>query len=287
MKGRDQFHAAQLKAEKLLQDLGINSLPVDPFDIAKRLGIMLQPMPSTTNGASGMLIHLNGEFGIGYPTHIDNDGFVHFSVAHEIGHYYLPGHFEAVLDENGQHKSAAGSFNGDQFEREADHFAAALLMPARLFSRALRQTKNDLSGIEALRDLCKTSIEATAIRFTEFSKEPIAVIRSEGNIIDYAFMSPPLKDFPDLTWIKKGTPLPTGCATALFNADLNRVNNAEKDEGTSNLDLWFDGCPQEIDEEIIGLGDYGKTLTVLSGMIHPDESDDEDKEASVWDPRFH
>ena len=36
-------------------------------------------------------------FGIAYATHIDNVGFQNFSVGHELGHYFLPGHVDAVL----------------------------------------------------------------------------------------------------------------------------------------------------------------------------------------------
>lgn len=52
-----------------------------------------------------MLLHVNGAFGIGYPVHINNRGFKKFSVAHEIGHYRLLGHMDAVLDALGGHFS--------------------------------------------------------------------------------------------------------------------------------------------------------------------------------------
>ena len=40
-------------------------------------------------------------------------------------------------------------------------------------------------------------------------------------------------------------------------------------------------------EEIKGLGFYGKTLTVLTGMEHPDLLEDEDAELErSWTPRF-
>lgn len=285
MRKIDDFTQAEIEAENLLSELGINSLPIDPFDIARQLGIELMPMPSVPNGASGMFLHVNGECGIGYPTHVDNNGFVRFSVAHEIGHYRLPGHPEAVVDEKGKHHSCAGASNGDRYEKEADSFAAALLMPTGLFTTAMRHAGEGLAAIEKLGELCGTSIEATAIRYKDCTFEPFAVIRSEGDTIEYASMSSALREFPKLTWIKKGTRLPADTLTAQFNRDSSRVQAAEKDSDTCDLDTWFGGCSQEITEEVIGLGEYGKTLTILREMVNPDE-DEDDSELGAWNPTF-
>lgn len=285
---RDRFIKVRWEAERLLQELGIDRLPVDPFEIAEKLDIAMQPLPASAGGASGMLIHVSGVFGIGYPTHIDNDGFKKFSVAHEIGHYRLPGHVDAVVDASGRHFSKAGFRSADPYEQEADHFASALLMPTSLFSAAARRAGEGLKAIEALQAQCEASMEATAIRFAQNSRDPVAVIRSEGSVIDYAFMSNPLKDFPDLDWIKKGMPLPTGSVTAGFNQDPYNISRARRADGASSLQDWFNGPHrQEIVEEVIGLGGYGKTITVLSGMEPPNEMEDEDEDLEdSWAVRF-
>lgn len=285
----DKFIKVYWEAERLLQELQIDSLPIDPFAIARRLDIELRPLPANMGGASGMLLHVNGEFGICYPTHLDNDGFKNFSVAHEIGHYRLPGHPDAIFDAQGRHVSHASFRSVDKYEQEADHFAAALLMPTKLFTAAAKRAGEGLNAIERLKGECVTSLEATAIRFAQTNRDPVAVIRSDGRTIDYAFMSGPLKDFPGLDWIRKGTPLPADCLTASFNTDKNNIEQAARAEGVSELQDWFNGSnQQEIVEEVIGLGSYGKTLTVLTGMESPDEVEDEDGDLEEsWTPRFH
>ncbi len=285
----DPFIKVRWEAERLLQELEIDTLPINPFEIAHRLDIDLQPLPASAGGASGMLLHVNGQFGIAYPTHVDNDGFKNFSVAHEIGHYRLPGHVDAIFDDRGQHISHAGFQNNDRYETEADHFAAALLMPTRLFTTAAKRAGEGLKAIEKLKGDCETSLEATAIRYVQTSRDPVAVIRSKGRTIDYAFMSNPLKDIRGLDWIRKGTPLPPDCITAIFNADKNNIERAARADGTSTLQDWFNGpYRQEVVEEVIGLGSYGKTLTVLTGIELPEESEDEDEDLEEsWTPRFH
>ncbi|MCJ7602392.1 MAG: ImmA/IrrE family metallo-endopeptidase [Desulfobulbaceae bacterium] len=285
----DPFIKVRREAEELLRELEIDTLPIDPFMIARQLDIDLRPLPASVGGASGMLLHVGGRFGIMYPTHLDNEGFKNFSVGHEIGHYRLPSHPDAIFDDRGQHISHAGlGFSGmDRYEQEADHFAAALLMPTGLFTAAARHAGEGLNAIETLAGICKTSLESTAIRFVVTSRDPVALIRSQGKSIDYAFMSESLKDFSDLDWIRKRTPLPPESLTAEFNSDKGNVENAVRIDGASTLQEWFNGPHrQEIVEEVIGLGSYGKTLTVLTGMEPPDEQEDEEDWEELLTPRF-
>ena len=274
----DEFFRVRQEAEQLLRELGMNSLPIDPFTVARQLHIELMPLPASAGGASGMLLHVSGAFGIGYPTHVENEGFRRFSVAHEIGHYRLPGHFEAVLDEGGRHVSKAGFRDTtNRYEQEADQFAAALLMPSKLFAAPAGRAGDGLDAIETLQGKCETSFEATAIRYAQTSREPVAVIRSESGTIDYAVMSSPLRDFQGIDWIRKGTPVPPDCVTADFKANTEKVAQGQRARGQSCLQDWFNGPHrQEISEEVIGLGSYGKTLTVLTGMESPDETEDDE-----------
>ena len=80
----------------------------------------------------------------------------------------------------------------------------------------------------------------------------------------------------------------TGTVTAAFNADRNNVERAARANGMSGFQDWFNGpYRQEVVEEVIGLGRYGKTLTVLTGMEPPEEvEDDEDDLRESWGVRF-
>lgn len=290
MRKTDPFLRVRWEAERLLQELELAKLPANPFEVAERLQITLMAMPSSAGGASGMLLHVNGEFGIGYPMHIENDGFKNFSVGHEIGHYRLSGHVDAVIDSTGRHLSKAGFLSDDRYEREADHFSSALLMPTGPFSAELRRSGEGLDAVEKLARRCGTSLEATAIRYAQCAREPVAVIRSWGRSIDYAVMSDALKDFPGLDWIRKGEALAPETVTWRFNEHQANVRDAARNRGRSRLRDWFgDSNDQSVIEEVKGLGEYGKTLTVLIGITPPDESeddDDEDRLEEAWTPRF-
>ena len=289
MNKADPYAFAVRHAEQVIGDHTIVALPVDPIAIARSLGIEVQAKSPGTTGVSGMFLRVGESFGIMYATHIDNSGFQRFSVAHELGHYFLPGHIDAVLADSDCHESRAGFASNDHYEREADYFAAALLMPRALFVPAMRNAEPGLAGIEYLRGLCDTSLTATAIRFAQCTPDPVAVVVSIGNAIEYCFMSDSLKELDGIDWIRKHQVLPRGTPTYIFNQDGGRVRGGERADGSADLQQWFGGPRSiEIVEDVVGLGSYGKTLSVLYDIAWPDAEDEADDQSmkDSWTPKF-
>ena len=268
---------AEHAAAQVVKDCGFTAFPICPFEIAKKHDIHVEAKESSQPGVSGFLMRVGDVFGIRYAQHIQNEGFIRFTVAHELGHYFLPGHPEKLFPNgNGLHQSRSGFISHDPLERQADSFASALLMPDILFRKAVDGAGSGFAAIEKLATGCKTSITSTAIRYTQFTDEAVAVIVSSGRQIEYCFMSDRIRDLRGITWIKKGDRLPSG-TTLDFNGDLSNIEEARREEGTCSLDDWFDGAPQvEVNEDVVGLGSYGKTLTVL--FTDEDLEDDEESE---------
>lgn len=283
---------AKQRGEALLAEEGLTSLPIDPFEIAARRDIVVQAKPDVVSGVSGMLLRHGNSFGILYASDISSEGFQRFSVAHELGHYFLDGHIDHVLPKDGIHTSQAGFASQDPYEREADSFAVGLLMPAKLFRRLIGQRTLGLSDIESAAEACKTSLTATAIRYVELTDDAIAVIVSTGSTIDYCIMSEAMKSLRDLTWFKRGSSVPLNTKTARFNADPSRVLRGERVSEEIDILDWLGGTRSSIViEDVVGLGGYGKTLTVLSSQkigqeAYVDEDDNEEELIESWTPRF-
>lgn len=100
-----------------------------------------------------------------------------------------------------------------------------------------------------------------------------------------------MKSLPQLSWLKKGSAVPT--ATARLSAVAERV--LKGDRATQEIDVmdWLGGTKSAIvTEDVVGLGRYGKTLTVLSSsrIGHEEDGDDDDDNddevAERWTPRF-
>jgi hypothetical protein len=285
---------AKQKAEALLRDEGLTSLPIDPTTIAARRDIEVRAKPEAAEGVSGMLLRHGSNFGILYATHIPSEGFQRFSVSHELGHFFLEGHIDHVLPSDGMHTSHAGFVSADPFELEADNFASGLLMPSAPFKKAMGQHDAGLELVESLAGLCRTSLPATGIRYAELCEDAVAVIVSTGPTINYCCLSDTMKSLPRLDFLRNGSPVPGGTATEIFNKDPKRITDGLRDDREMNIRDWLGGeRSMRAIEQVLGLGRYGKTLTVLTcpGLVEEtydeDEGDDEEQLMRHWEPKFH
>lgn len=272
---------AESEAENVIRQQGITSLPVCPFTIAKNSEITVHPKDSDEPGVSGFLMRVGSTFAILYARHIANEGFIRFTVAHELGHFFLPGHPQLLFPNgDGIHQSKSGFISQEREERQADQFAAALLMPEMLFKKAIDRAGQGFPAIQTLADLCKTSITSTAIRYAKYVDDALAVIVSSGDRVEYCFLSDRLRDAKNFQWLKKGDLIAPRSTTASFNKKPANIEDGKQEEGSCCLDDWFDDAPQvEMNEDVVGLGSYGKTLTVLftgEDLEDEDASDEDD-----------
>lgn len=287
-----RIQMARRHGELKAKEKGYLAFPVDPFAIAESEDIFVEPKDPGQVGVSGGIIFHDDSVGIFYATNIKSEGFRRFTVAHELGHYFLEGHPEEILKTAPIHISRAGFSQGtSSIELEADHFASGLLMPSKLVSEVIGGNRVGLDGIVALSQLAECSLTASAIRAAECCDYPMAVVVSSGDKVAYAFLSESFKKLDKLTFLKKGTPLPQ-THTLRFNADPQNVRLARSICGQTRLSEWF-SCERRLalDEEVIGLGSYSFTLTVLSSDELAEDPNDEayEEEQSLlhsWTPKF-
>jgi hypothetical protein len=271
---------------------GVTTLPIEPRQIATDRQITIRSWEPEKQGISGFLMKQGDSFGIGYSTKIKNDGYINFTISHELGHYHLPGHVEKLFaNGSGIHMSKSGFVSDDTCEREADLFAATLLMPERLLRPAIRIAGQGFPAIETLSTRCVTSITSTAIRYADFAEDPVAVIVSSGGNIEYCCLSSAIRELSGLTWPKRGDLIPITSTTARFQRTPDDITNGERAGGFSMLDEWVEGAPRvEMKEDVVGLGHYGKSLTVLftDEPIEPegpDEPEDSYEHSRRWERR--
>jgi hypothetical protein len=107
-------------------------------------------------------------------------------------------------------------------------------------------------------------------------------------------MSEGLKDAKGLTWIPKGKPLPDGSLTAEFNKRADNVRLGKTEGADGRLNDWMGGDhAYRIREEVVGLGSYNRTLTILTcaklsidNDPVPDEDEEEERLIESWTPRL-
>lgn len=128
-------------AEKLLTEHNVRSEPIDVAKLAKAIGVKVQEQPAEDD-LSGFLYRDRAKktaiIGVN-STHAPNRR--RFTTAHELGHYLLHDFDDVHVDRQFKVwlRSEASSQGTDLEEKEANLFAAEILMPARLVERDIEK----------------------------------------------------------------------------------------------------------------------------------------------------
>jgi len=147
------------QAEQVLQRAGTTSLPVPVERIAARHKILIRR--ARHNDFSGMLIRKDGRALIGVNSG-DPDVRQRFTIAHELGHFFLHPKQDAFVDYRDNKSGIARTPR----ERQANMFAAALLMPRKVLLRDFRAIAKYGFSDDELLDLARRyRVSEDAMRF--------------------------------------------------------------------------------------------------------------------------
>jgi Zn-dependent peptidase ImmA (M78 family) len=283
--------AIRRRATDLLDEVGITTSPVKPEEIAQAKSIRLEIEARFPAGVYGALYRDGSQFGIVVSAACHGEGHRRFTIAHELGHYHLDGHVERMFTDGAtQVLSQGGHFRTqrDPHEREADWFASELLMPTPWAEPRIKTLHPTFGGLDDLSNEFGTSLTCAAIRFAELTDEAVAMVVSFDRQIEWVAFSHRLRDH---RWSRKAWKrefIPTGSATDRLAQAASRVRagDSEADEGL--LCTWFPEAPAMTiaEEEAIGLGAYGRVLTLLSApkLPTPEEIEEEEQE-HTWRER--
>jgi Zn-dependent peptidase ImmA (M78 family) len=283
--------AVRKYANDVLDEVGLSGEPVDPFEIASEKGLRLETRSGFPPGVYGALYFDGSEFGIVISDRCHGPGHRNFTIGHELGHFHIDGHAEHMFGgESGQVLSQGGHFRNrkDRHEREADRFASELLMPERWAAPLARELPGCVDTIAALAERFSASLCCAAIRFAELTDDAVAVVVSRERQIEWIAFSGRLQEHSWTHRAFKREFVPGGTATARLAASPQRVRYGEREDSSSLLCEWFDGAPSVVltDEEAVGLGDYGRVITLLTvGMLPTAEELDEERQEQSWRER--
>lgn len=267
---------ARARARAVLDELEINTLPVIPERIAAAKNIAIEERSEFPKEVYGAIAYANGRVTIFVSRACPTPGHRRFTLGHELAHFCIEGHLDAQMVGGSEVAwSAAGHYRRtkDPIEIEADAFASELLMPERLVRPKVARAKRDLLDFTlGLADDAEVSIVAAGIRTTELMDGLGAVIISRGATVEWASFSPSLwgYDFARRSW--RGEWAPRGSAAFRFGRDSSAVLAGKRDASDLQLCEWFEDAPPqyEVEEESLGLGTYGRVLTLLRVPYLPD-----------------
>ena len=178
-----------------------------------------------------------------------------FTVAHEFGHYLA--HRHMLPDGIACDEKAILRRDGSGIEKEADQFAAYLLMPFDDFrARLPASVKPSIDGLSELADRYGVSLIAATLRWLEYTERRAVVVASrDGGALwarssDSAFRS---RRF--IRTVRETYMLPEASLAAFGVFD-------EKGRATAKFPpgVWF---PEETEEMSVRSARYDLTLTIL------------------------
>ena len=160
------------KVESLLNESSITKPVVNVEAIARKHGIQVLEQPFDEVELSGFLARRPGSSAVIGINANQSPGRRRFTMAHELGHYFLHGgqgheevHVDHTKDLQIKLRSPASSTGTDEEEVEANLFAAELLMPLRFLEEDF--AAGDVSDEGAVAKLAKrygVSPQAMSIR---------------------------------------------------------------------------------------------------------------------------
>jgi len=190
---------------------------------------------------------------------------VRFSMAHELGHFYIPEHRELLLAGK-SHNSQSGFISDKKLETEADEFAAILLIPQKYLDKLVLAKKFlTLKDLLEQANKLQVSITAMAIRYVKITSDRCAIILSQDGQQKFYWPSDEM-EYIGFKWRgRKNIPRDSASAIAAQNQGSGQVY-----ENNSDSSVWFSNRKSECEiwEEAFPLGYTGLVLTMLADQSY-------------------
>lgn len=184
---------------------------------------------------------------------------VRFSIAHELGHFFLHKHQKALFScsSDDMYKWVVPGI-----EVEANTFAANMLMPESIFRKHVsgKEPSVDLV-LKTSNDFC-TSLTSTLIRYVECSFEPLALVHVRNGIIAWS------KRNKDFTYFLKGA----GCSLHEHSYAIDCFQKGKSNAaGRVPAYAWIDDYKVDNDSMIHEISFYSPALNWAYSLLWVDD----------------
>lgn len=189
---------AEKQAEAIVTRLDLRK-PIDPFELIKseapflraggaNFGHSFDGKLKFNRDKNRFLLFYNNKYDVGLtpPCHHPR---TRFTIAHELGHYFIEEHHAHLRQGGRPHYSSTEFVSNARLEREADAFAASLLLPSRLVGPLVNRGEMTLRVLEDIAQDFETSLLSTCIRGVRLSDFPCAATGIRGGQIAWMFPS--------------------------------------------------------------------------------------------------
>ena len=190
--------AAANLAEQIVKDLRITKPPVNPFRVIRSEKRRIKALGDDFGDVfDGRLEYQRPHFLLFYNTKYDawpHDGEHHprvnFTIAHELAHFFIASHHHYLKQGGRPHGSHSAFVSDNNSEREADAFAAGLLLPSFLFKPKINTGELTYDRLDDIAREFRTSLLSAVIRAVRLSDVPSAVVGIRNEQIAWIYFRP-------------------------------------------------------------------------------------------------
>lgn len=244
-------------ARALLSRLEIQQ-PVNLERVASAIRLRIRKVNST--GFDGAMKRLPGRaLGIvAVRAAIRGVGRERFTIAHEIGHYVLPGHgtLSSICT---AHEITVQIKNNTEEEIAANRFATELLLPAEQIHDLIRERALSIGTVRFIADRFQTSLTAAVLQCVAVTDQTCAVVVSVAGIVRYYRSSKSWAYF-----------IPVGCALDKHSLAARLDLLESEATGVVNIFAWAPmgriDSRAEVLENSIYLPPHNMVLTILTAI---------------------
>lgn len=160
--------------------------PINLEKIAEKFKIKLH-YGDFNGDFEGLIVYSNGRFTIFFhrpDTQTINPARLRFSFAHEIGHYFISTHRQELIRTGSLQKNTTSEMSSDPYiEKEADFFAANLLMPSPWLISDFANKPFSTQLITQTANFYEVSLLAALNRYATLGPDPIMIVNSTAGQI--------------------------------------------------------------------------------------------------------
>ncbi len=227
-------NSCEIYATALLKRIGQKVLPTRPREVARNLDIPIKEV-GADNRYDGYLLKYKGSCGIMINKSIMYETRKNFTIAHEIGHAEIPHHRDSEYICLQSYIDTPSRLRRQ--EREANEFAAELLMPAAFVSEEIKNKKIGLEAIKSISEKCETSLTSSGFRYIKHCPGIAAFLVSEDNKIKQRMVSLKMKQ-RKLVFNKGDVLDKQTIAFRFFNKD-GTISSGKEDNDQVDVSAWF------------------------------------------------
>jgi len=186
-----------------------------------------------------------------------------FNFAHEVAHYLIDDHHQAIRFGSFEHKSYSGFIKSDNMEKEADWFASGLLMPTYLFEAVCPDP--NFKSIIRIANKFDVSLTSAVLRTIDLTPVRTALIITKDGYIDWYRASADMI-YSGVYSAKIGERPPLNSKTAEIVSNLDQYDSSPIEGKRCLASDWFKSFKNDpfLWEEVFPLSRFGQVLTLLT-----------------------